>query len=136
MESFIGRVLVMDDDTRVLKTVSGMVTRLGFHATAAIDVIDALFFLKTQHFDLVIVNGDLPANGGFHLVNRIKRCGGNTRVVIMTGHAGKLAENIGDSSRLVDGMLLKPFTLHTLREAIMTVLCSRKEEGVEQGEYR
>jgi len=45
-----------------------------------------------------------------------------TRVIIMTGHCEREVTDMMDGSGIVDGLLLKPFKLGTMKEKIEMVI--------------
>jgi CheY-like chemotaxis protein len=115
------RFLVVDDDPVTLELVSKMVIALGYQATTAPDAIDALYFLDKSHFNVVISDYDMPLMDGFQLASRIKKKHPTTRVIIMTGHSEEFIANILGGSDVVDGLLLKPFSLETMQAKVERV---------------
>ena len=118
LDSDASRILIVDDNPEVLRLVARMAATLGYHPTIAEDGVDALFYLNKVHFDLVIADYDMPFIDGYQLADRIKEKHFGTRVIIMTGHCEKEVEDLLDGSGIVDGLLLKPFNLKTMKEKI------------------
>ncbi len=108
----------MDDDPVILKLVARMAVNLGYRPTIAEDGVDALYYLTKEHYDLVITDYDMPFIDGYQLADQIKEKHFGTRVIIMTGHCEKEIEDLLDGSGIVDGLLLKPFNLKSLKEKI------------------
>ena len=122
LDSDASRILIVDDDPVILKLVSKMAARLGYQPTVAEDGVDALYYLTRAHYDLVITDYDMPFIDGFQLADKIKEEHFGTRVIIMTGHREEDAKDMLDGSGIVDGVLLKPFNLKTLKEKIEMVV--------------
>ena len=61
---------------------------------------------------------------GYQLADQIKEKHFGTRVIIMTGHCEEDVADMLDESGIVDGMLLKPFNLKTLKEKIELAGCA------------
>ena len=118
LDSDASRILIVDDNRQVLKMVARMAASLGYHPTIAEDGVDALFHLTKVHFDLVITDYDMPIMDGYQLADQIKEKHFGTGVIIMTGHCEKEVEDLLDGSGIVDGLLLKPFDLKTMKEKI------------------
>ena len=57
------RILVVDDDRRMASRIAQWLCSLGWHATAAGDVTDAIKKLGQYRYDFCILDGDLPDNG-------------------------------------------------------------------------
>ena len=122
LDSNASRILIVDDNPNILKLVSKMATRLGYRSTIAEDGVDALYYLTKGHYDLVITDYDMPFIDGYQLADQIKEKHFGTRVIIMTGHCEKEVEDLLDGSGIVDGLLLKPFNLKTMKEKIEMAL--------------
>ncbi len=118
LDSDASRILIVDDDPVILKLVARMAASLGYHPTIAEDGVDALYYLNKAHYDLVITDYDMPFIDGYQLADQIKERHFGTRVIIMTGHCEKEIEDLLDGSGIVDGLLLKPFNLKSLKEKI------------------
>lgn len=112
------RILIVDDDPVVLKLVSKMAASLGYRPAIAEDGVDALYQLTKSHYDLVITDYDMPFIDGYSLADQIKEKHFGTRVIIMTGHCEREVKELMEGSGIVDGMLLKPFNLTTMKEVI------------------
>jgi DNA-binding NtrC family response regulator len=115
------RILIVDDDPGILKLVSKMTEHLGFRPTPAIDAMDALYHLSKTRFDMVITDYEMPLMDGFQLADVIKRKYFGTRVIIMTGHCERTVAEMMEGSDVVDGLLVKPFNLATMKEKIERV---------------
>ena len=118
LDSDASRILIVDDDPVILKLVARMAASLGYHPTMAEDGVDALYYLTKAHYDLVITDYDMPFIDGYQLADQIKERHFGTRVIIMTGHCEKEVEDLLDGSGIVDGLLLKPFNLKTMKEKV------------------
>jgi CheY-like chemotaxis protein len=121
LDSDASRILIVDDNPDILKLVSKMAARLGYHPTTAEDGVDALYYLTRTHFDLVLTDYDMPFIDGYQLADQIKEKHFDTRVVIMTGSCEPDVLDMLDGSGIVDGVLLKPFSLEAMKEKIQRV---------------
>jgi CheY-like chemotaxis protein len=118
LDSEITRILIVDDDPDVLKMVARMASILGYRPTTAEDAEDALSQLNRMRHDLVITDYQMPFIDGYQLADQIKKKRSGTRVIIMTGHCDQGFTDMLESSDVVDGLLLKPFNLQTMKEKI------------------
>jgi CheY-like chemotaxis protein len=124
IDSDASRFLIVDDDPGTLELVSAMAASLGYCATAAVDAIDALYFLEKTRYHVVISDYEMPLMDGFQLARRIKKKYCGIRVIIMTGHREDCIANMLSGSDVVDGLLLKPFNLKTMQAQIERVVRS------------
>ena len=122
LDSDASRILIVDDDPVILKLVSKMAARLGYQPTVAEDGVDALYLLTRTHYDLVLTDYDMPFIDGYQLADQIKEKHFGTRVIVMTGNSEPDVLDMLDGSAIVDGLLLKPFNLTTLKEKIELVV--------------
>lgn len=121
LDSAIGRILIVDDDPNILKLVSRMAQSLGYHASTAIDALDALFLLKKSHFEIVLTDYIMPFMDGLQLAYQVKKQQLSAAVIIMTGNCDNAIQDMIHGSDAVDGLLLKPFNLDTMKETLETV---------------
>ena len=66
----------------------------------------------------MITDYDMPFMDGNQLANQIKEKHFGTRVIIITGHCVREVTDLLDGSGIVDGLLLKPFSLEDIKEKI------------------
>jgi CheY-like chemotaxis protein len=99
-----------------------MTARLGYQPTVAEDGVDALYHLTRTHYDLVLTDYDMPFIDGYQLADQIKEKHFGTRVIVMTGSCEPDVLDMLDGAGIVDGLLLKPFNLKTLKEKIELVV--------------
>jgi CheY-like chemotaxis protein len=117
-DSEIMQILIVDDDYDVLKLVARMATILGYRPTTAEDALDALSRLNKKHYDLVLTDYKMPFIDGYELAGQIKKKRSGTKVIIMTGHCDQTFTDMLEGSDVVDGLLLKPFNLQTMKEKL------------------
>ena len=116
------RVLVIDDDPVLLRTLREILEREG-HAVVAVSGgqkgVDALTEALTngQHFSAVITDLGMPQMDGRQLAHAVKRMCPDLPVIMLTGWGERMVEE-GDVPADVDLVLSKPPTLRALREAL------------------
>jgi diguanylate cyclase (GGDEF)-like protein len=79
-------ILVVDDDELVRKTLSVLVSSLGYHCDLASDGFEAVEILKSKKFDLVLSDIIMPNMDGIELLKYIIRHHSDTDVIIATGY--------------------------------------------------
>ncbi|MFK7818567.1 MAG: response regulator [Planctomycetaceae bacterium] len=67
------RILVVDDSLSTRRTHVRLVQQAGFESVEAADGLEALNLLKTNSFDAVLTDLEMPRLGGFELVSEIKQ---------------------------------------------------------------
>ncbi|NNK97079.1 MAG: diguanylate cyclase [Desulfobacterales bacterium] len=82
----VATILVVDDDELVRKTLSVLVSSLGYNCLVASDGIEATEMLQSKHCDLVLSDIKMPNMDGLELLKHIIRHHSGTDVIIATGY--------------------------------------------------
>lgn len=125
--------LIVDDEEKIRLFLSDMLEKMGHTVTQAESGEAALEILKTERFDLAIL--DLKLSGrmdGQRVLEAIRWQWPDTLVIMLTAHA-TLESAIESIREGVDGYLLKPVHPSDVRQAIAEALDRRKKvQGVER----
>ncbi len=80
------RVLVVDDERPIRFLMEKELPRAGFLVMCAESGEDALERMRTQEFDVVLMDLKMPGIGGLEALRRVRESGGSAEVVVLTGH--------------------------------------------------
>ena len=83
------RLLVVDDDVNVRKTLLDALEFSGYNAQGAEDGEAALALLREAAFDLLLVDLKMPGVDGIELIRRAKSLHPQARIIILTGYGTK-----------------------------------------------
>ena len=104
------RVLVIEDDEKLLKLLRRGLGEEGFSVDAAADGESGLFQAGAEAYDAVILDLMIPKIPGLQLLRRLRARGSTVPVLILTAPAEKVSGlNTG-----ADDYLTKPFTFEEL----------------------
>ncbi len=117
------RILVIDDEPRVLLFLKHSLTHLGHEAETASDASEGLERFREQPHDLVITDMGMTPMDGAEVVRAIRGRGPDTPIILLTGWAEQIRAT-GRVPEGVDLVLAKPLTLDQLSNAVSTV-CGR-----------
>ncbi len=111
-------VLYVEDVTSNRDLMRGFADMWGFKLSLAGSGKECMQILKKDHFDLILLDIQMPGMDGFEVFKGIKKRGlGKTKVVAITADASEKTalaiKKVG-----IDGILLKPFDLEDLRKVI------------------
>jgi len=117
------RILFVDDEPVLAMLGERFLTRLGYTPVIQTDARAALADFRESPFDLVITDLTMPHLSGIELARHLWEIRPDTRVVLTTGYSASLdpqrAHEIGFRE-----LLLKPYTVHGLGEALQRALKS------------
>jgi CheY-like chemotaxis protein len=116
------RILIVDDDEKLLNLLSSMIAMMGFEVDTAGSGDEAINHFTKDPFDIVLTDLNMPGTDGWDVARHIKSLSPDTPVVLSTAEARKrIMEKIEDSS--VDFVLFKPFGFKEFQEMIQKMLC-------------
>lgn len=115
------RILIVDDEVGMRETMAQAVRMFDdrYEVSEAEDGEEALRILDDT-FDLVITDIRMPGMDGVELVRRIRRRGSTVTIFMLTGYAEFEYARAAIQTNVTEYML-KPVSVHTLREAIAGV---------------
>jgi DNA-binding NtrC family response regulator len=79
-------LLVVDDEPRLLKTLEMIISAAGYQTSGAGNATTVLDCLSKGHYDLLILDWQLPDMDGTLLLKEIRRLYPNLPVVVVTGN--------------------------------------------------
>ncbi len=79
------RILIVDDELHILKTLTTMLTRVGHTCRTASGPAEALRTLAEQPVDLILTDLGMPGMDGLELAERIKATTPEVRIILITG---------------------------------------------------
>lgn len=102
------RLLVVDDDPRVLLATTMMLRKLGHEVVSKADPVEALeLFQSDQRFDLVITDQMMPEITGIRLAQKIHEIAPEIPVILLTGFSQLMLEQ-GDHGEDISIVHMKP----------------------------
>jgi DNA-binding response OmpR family regulator len=124
------RVLVADDSELILESIRQVLVREGHDVTTVTGGSKALRLLKTDTFDLVIADINMPEGDGFELVGEIRARHAATRILVISGgslhftpaYYVDIARKLG-----AHAAILKPFNREMLLDGIAAAMGVRDE---------
>jgi len=115
------RVLVVDDDRRMRRTLQILIERMGLESIGAADAPDARAQLATTRFDLVLTDLRMPETSGIDLLEEIHAAHPKLPVILITAY-GTIQTAIEAMRRGASDFILKPFDNENLELVIRRAL--------------
>ena len=117
-------VYVVDDDFGVLSSLRFALETDGFDVTAFKSGLALLDVIDTTAADCFVIDYKMPNMSGIDLAMRLRRCGIETPIILMTGYPGDdiLPKAIAAG---IDHVLLKPHVEESLASLVRGVIRER-----------
>ena len=113
-------ILIAEDDDLVRSALELTITRMGMATTCVDDGVAAWAALEAKDYDLLIADLAMPGLSGFELTERLRASRPNANILLMSGNVTQ-ADTLR-AEQLATPLLLKPFGLAELRQAIEAAL--------------
>jgi CheY-like chemotaxis protein len=124
------RILLVEDDAIVAAVIAGLLRVNAHEVVHVANGLAALSESGTSHFDIALIDLDLPGVDGLALARMLRAQGSGARLPMI----GISARSVGDEERLcldagMDAFLRKPITGAMLDESLATVFSRRLESS-------
>jgi two-component system nitrogen regulation response regulator GlnG len=121
----INRILVADDEESMRWVLSKALRKKGFTVELARDGDEALRYIKSESFDLAILDIKMPGISGLDLLDKVRELKSDLLVVIMTAEAS-MKNAVEAMKRGAYDYLTKPFDLDVI-DAILEKVTRARE---------
>jgi DNA-binding response OmpR family regulator len=119
------KVLIIDDEAEIGRTLGELLTRRGHVVTAATAGREALAVAAATPFDLVLLDVRMDDMDGFSVLRALRAQGCAAGVVMLTG-GGDVEEAVKASQLGADDYLPKPVRLAALERVLAAVAERRR----------
>ena len=99
-------ILIVDDDPSIIETFKLILEGVGFTVDTASNALDAIRKASRIHFDLIIVDMNLPDTLGDELANRLHSINNKLKILMITGYSN-YREQLEKNQEVID-VLMKP----------------------------
>ena len=115
-------VLIIEDEEKLLKTLSDYLTMNQYHILQATNGLDGLqqFTAHSAEIDIILLDIMLPFADGFEVLRQIRMCS-NVPVILLTAKED-VEDQIKGFSCGADDYIVKPYTLSIVKAHIEAVL--------------
>ena len=114
------RLLLIEDSTRLRTTLAKALTRLGHAVDAAEDGEEGALLADLHEHDAIVLDLLLPKLGGLKLLERWRRAGRDTSILILTA-LDAVEDRVKGLSLGADDYLTKPFAIAELNARLEAI---------------
>ncbi len=107
------RILVIDDETRLLQALEQLLKEQNYHVDTAVDGREGYQMACDNAYDLLIVDVMLPYMNGYQLVQQLRSDGHSTPILFLTAK-DSVQDRVEGLDRGADDYLVKPFATQEL----------------------
>ncbi|OPY55056.1 MAG: hybrid sensory histidine kinase BarA [Methanosaeta sp. PtaU1.Bin112] len=115
------RIIVAEDNPVNQKVALSMLKRIGYRADVAANGVEVLKALERQHYDVVLMDIQMPEMDGFEATRRIRSSGIKTCIIAITAHALN-GDREACLSMGMDGYISKPIRMEELQKALEKII--------------
>jgi CheY-like chemotaxis protein len=116
---FGGKVLVLDEDQAVRRTVTTYLRRFGITAFDAKTWDEALRLVAANQIDVLVTDAVLPGISPMQLLSELKRASPSLRIVLWSGGD---PDDFEAAQQFADATLSKPFSLEALVRQLRSLM--------------
>jgi CheY-like chemotaxis protein len=124
MSAPAGKILIVDDDHGMLDTLTDVLVASGYQATAAASGRAAIAKVEVDHFDLILMDIQMPGLNGVEVLRALRMLDPNVSIIMMTAYTRD--ELVAESERTTGhGVLSKPLDLDRVLPLVKRIVASR-----------
>jgi two-component system response regulator TctD len=115
------RLLLVEDNHALAEWLAKTLHKQQYAVECVDNGVDADFQLRTQDYDLVILDLALPRLGGHEVLRRLRERGSTTPVLVLTAD-GTIRTRVDELNHGADDYVAKPFDVEELEARIRVLL--------------
>ncbi len=115
------RILLVDDERSFSAALKAILEKNRYTVECAYDGLEALSFLETETFDVILLDVMMPRLDGYQLLSKIRGAGNNTPVIFLSAK-GETEDRIKGLELGGDDYLPKPFSSKELLARLKVIL--------------
>ncbi|MBN1624042.1 MAG: DUF3369 domain-containing protein, partial [Clostridia bacterium] len=80
------KIILVDDDQGIIDSLSSVLLRQGYQTTCVTNPMEAIELVKTEHFDLMVLDFLMAPIHGDQVVEEIRKFNNELYILLLTGH--------------------------------------------------
>jgi DNA-binding response OmpR family regulator len=115
------RILIVEDEKKLIDILQRSLRAEGYTVDGVLTAADGLEYIKTYHYDLVIMDLQLPDGTGTSLLKRVRELGHAMPALILTAR-GDLESKVENFQAGADDYVVKPVAMAELSIRVQALL--------------
>src|SRR6201992_15103 len=115
------RILIVEDGKKLLDILQRSLRGEGYTVDGVSTSADAVEYLKSYHYDLVVMDLQLPDGTGHSLLRRLREAGHTVQVLVLTAR-GELESKVENFQAGADDYVVKPVAMAELAIRVQALL--------------
>ena len=107
------RILLIEDDVDLSRSLSAMLERQNFSVTTCTDGEEGLFYIQEDSHDLVLLDRMLPGIDGMEVLKKARAAGYTVPIIFLTA-VGSVGDRVTGLDCGADDYIVKPFAFEEL----------------------
>ena len=104
----MAKILIVDDDEILLESLKHWLAAENHKVDAVADGLDALEYLKSYSYDVIVLDWQLPGIEGIDVCRKFRASGGKSFIIMLTGQSDSQHKLMGLDTG-ADDYMTKPF---------------------------
>lgn len=122
------KILIVEDDDDLRRVIADKLEKDGYQVEGCGTGGDALYYIDSAPYDIILLDRMLPEVDGMTLLNEIRSRGLNTPVIMVTAMNG-INDRVDGLDMGADDYLVKPFAVEELEARIRALLRRPRQLG-------
>lgn len=114
------RILIIEDETNLCNSIAEGLRMDGYEVDSCQDGLDALELCEAEHYDLILLDLNLPGMDGMEVLRRLRKEDEETRVLILSAR-GQIRDKVRGLDAGANDYLTKPFHFEELEVRVRSL---------------
>jgi DNA-binding response OmpR family regulator len=111
----MNKILVVDDEIEICLLVTRYLKKMGFEASYALSISEAMSKISRISYDLLFVDLNLADGSGYDLINSLRESNVSAKIIIISAYDSERQKALQKGAAL---FMAKPFTKKSISESL------------------
>ena len=120
----MNKILVVDDEIEICLLVTRYLKKMGFDASYALSISEALAKISMISYDLLFVDLNLADGSGYDFITTLRESNVSSKIVIISAYDSERQKALQKGASL---FIAKPFTKKSISESLKKLKIFKKK---------